>query len=50
MDLAAEIRKDLHNRFAQGNIPRIFQFRKEISILTQSSNSISVFYLKLKGL
>lgn len=50
MDSVAEIWKDLHNRFAQGNRPRIFQLRKDISTKTQGQNSVSMFYSQFKDL
>ena len=41
---------DLQFRFGQGNGPRIFELRKEISSLTQDNLTINAYCTKFKGL
>ncbi|XP_075649600.1 uncharacterized protein LOC142620044 [Castanea sativa] len=41
---------DLQYRNGQGNGPRIFELRKEISSLTQENLTINAYYTKFKGL
>jgi hypothetical protein len=50
IDNAANMWKDLHERYSQSNGPRIFQLQKSISCLTQGANSVSVYYTQLKSL
>lgn len=45
---ALEIWQDLRERFAQKNGPRVFQLRRELMSLHQGSDSVSVYYTKLK--
>ncbi|XP_057418208.1 uncharacterized protein LOC130712389 [Lotus japonicus] len=45
---ATEIWQDLRERFAQKNGPRVFQLRRELMSLNQGSDSVSVYYTKLK--
>ena len=37
-------------RFSQGNGPRIFELRKEVSSLAQEDMSINAYYTKFKGI
>ncbi|GMI96858.1 hypothetical protein HRI_003355100 [Hibiscus trionum] len=45
---AATIWKDLEDRFAQNNGPRIFQLKKKLSDLVQGSMSVTTYYTQLK--
>ncbi|XP_074347554.1 uncharacterized protein LOC141686415 [Apium graveolens] len=47
---AQEIWDDLSVRFSQGNVPRIFQLKKELTALTQGSMSITAYFTKLRTL
>ncbi|XP_075479322.1 uncharacterized protein LOC142520206 [Primulina tabacum] len=49
-DIAAEIWKDLRERFQQSNGPRIFELRRALFNLTQDQNSVAVYFTKLKTL
>jgi hypothetical protein len=49
-DNAADMWKDLHDRFNQSNGPRIFQLQKAVSVLHQGANSVSAYYMQLKSL
>jgi hypothetical protein len=49
-DNAADMWKDLHDRFNQSNGPRIFQLQKAVSVLHQGANSVSAYYTQLKSL
>ena len=46
---AREVWVDLQFRFSQGNGPRIFELRKEVSSLAQEDMSINTYYTKFKG-
>ena len=46
---AREIWNDLRDRFQQKNGPRIFQLRKQLMSLTQGSDSVSLYFTKLKS-
>ena len=48
-NVAAEIWADLEERFAQSNVPRIFQIERDIATLMQDQMSVSAYYSKLKG-
>ncbi|KAL5564170.1 hypothetical protein UlMin_027334 [Ulmus minor] len=48
LDSAFVIWKDLFDRFSQGNGPRIFQIKKQLSSLSQGSLDVSSYYTKLK--
>ncbi|KAL5557872.1 hypothetical protein UlMin_034083 [Ulmus minor] len=48
LDSAYEIWRDLHDRFSQGNGPRIFQIKKQLSDLCQGSLDVSSYFTKLK--
>lgn len=50
INTAADMWKDLHERFSQSNGPRVFQLQKAISTLIQCANSVSSYYTQLKGL
>ena len=41
---------DLKDRLSQGNTPRLFELRKEISHLSQGSLSVSSYFTKFKTL
>jgi hypothetical protein len=45
-----EVWEDLHYRFSQSNVPRIFKIQRDIACLRQDQLSISAYYTKLKGL
>nr|XP_023890238.1 ent-kaurene oxidase, chloroplastic-like [Quercus suber] len=47
---AREVWVDLQFRFSQGNGPRIFELRKEVSSLVQEDMSINAYYTKFKGI
>ena len=49
-EIAREVWLDLQCRFGQGNGPRIFKLRKEVSSLTQEDLSINAYYINFKGL
>ncbi|XP_043702102.1 uncharacterized protein LOC122652429 [Telopea speciosissima] len=49
IDSAREVWLDLHERFSQKNVPRIFEIRQAISTDTQGSDSVSAYYTVLKG-
>ncbi|XP_012856897.1 PREDICTED: uncharacterized protein LOC105976150 [Erythranthe guttata] len=49
-DSAHEMWKDLNTRFSQTNGPRIFQLRRELSNLTQDTQSVNVYFTKLKAI
>jgi len=50
INTAQEMWLDLKERFSQRNGPRIFQLQKAISAHTQGSESVSLYFTKLKGL
>ena len=43
IDSAFEVWRDLHDRFNQGNGPRVFQIKKQLSNLTQGSLDINAY-------
>lgn len=45
---SAEIWKELNERYATANGPRIFQVQKEIYEMIQDTDSVSVYFTKLK--
>lgn len=47
---AKEIWDDLVVRFTQGNVPRIFQLKKDLTALTQGSMSITAYFTKCRTL
>ncbi|KAF7123853.1 hypothetical protein RHSIM_Rhsim12G0120200 [Rhododendron simsii] len=49
-ETSREVWEDLHDRFSQGNAPRIFQIKKAIGSHSQGSTSVSAYYTKLKSL
>ncbi|KAF7143506.1 hypothetical protein RHSIM_Rhsim05G0070200 [Rhododendron simsii] len=49
-ETAQEIWGDFHDRFSQGNAPRIFQIQKSIGSHAQGSMPVSTYYTKLKAL
>ena len=48
--IARDVWIDLQYRYGQGNGPRIFELRKDISSLTQENLTINAYYTKFKGL
>ena len=48
MQSAREIWLDLATRYAQSNVPKVFNLRKDISHLAQSSLSISAYFTKFR--
>ncbi|KAL5574169.1 hypothetical protein UlMin_023766 [Ulmus minor] len=48
IDSAFEVWRDLHDRFNQGNGPRVFQIKKQLSSLTQGSLDINAYFTQLK--
>ena len=48
--IARDVWLDLQYRYGQGNGPRIFELREEISSLTQEDLTINAYYTKFKGL
>jgi hypothetical protein len=50
MDFAAEIWKDLKERFYQGDVFRISDIQEEIFTLKQGDSTISTYYTKIKKL
>lgn len=49
VESAEEMWKDLKDLFPHSNGPRVYQFKKLISSLTQEDSSVSTYYTKLKG-
>ncbi|KAL5723566.1 hypothetical protein ACHQM5_006950 [Ranunculus cassubicifolius] len=47
---AEDIWKQLRERFAQSNAPRLYQLRRDIALCSQESQSIAAYYTKLKSL
>ncbi|XP_074324527.1 uncharacterized protein LOC141661419 [Apium graveolens] len=47
---AQEIWDDLSVRFSQGNVPRIFQLKRELTALFQGSMSITAYFTKMRTL
>ncbi|XP_075661684.1 uncharacterized protein LOC142631403 [Castanea sativa] len=47
---ARDVWIDLQHRYGQGNGPKIFELRKEISFFTQDDFTINAYYTKFKGL
>lgn len=45
---AAEIWRDLYDRFAQGNAPRIFQLRQELAMLKQGELDVNGYFTKMR--
>jgi hypothetical protein len=50
IDSAAEMWKDLQDRFSHLNGPRVFQLQQKLSSLSQENDSVSTYYTTLKGL
>jgi hypothetical protein len=50
MDTAAEVWKDLKDRFYQGDVFRISDLQEEIYMLKQGDSTISSYYTKMKKL
>ncbi|KAL5542360.1 hypothetical protein UlMin_010070 [Ulmus minor] len=48
IDSVVDMWNDLHDRFSQGNGPRIFQLKQQIHALTQGSLDVSGYFTKLK--
>ncbi|KAA8532443.1 hypothetical protein F0562_032476 [Nyssa sinensis] len=49
IDVAADVWKDLKERFSQGNRPRIFQLKKALNSLTQDQMTVSDYFTQLKS-
>ncbi|XP_009795561.1 uncharacterized protein LOC107794200 [Nicotiana tabacum] len=49
-ETAREVWIDLEERFAQGRAPRIYQIRRDISLLIQDGQTVLTYYTKLKAL
>lgn len=49
-DSAHEIWRDLEERFQQGNKPRIFKLRRELSNLKQDQKSVGAYFTNLKSI
>uniref|UniRef100_A0A6V7QVB5 Retrotransposon Copia-like N-terminal domain-containing protein n=1 Tax=Ananas comosus var. bracteatus TaxID=296719 RepID=A0A6V7QVB5_ANACO len=47
---AKDMWDDLKDRFSQGNAPRVFQLKTELSLLRQDGLSVASYYTKLKTL
>ncbi|XP_074368142.1 uncharacterized protein LOC141708419 [Apium graveolens] len=45
-----QIWEDLATRFAQSNVPRLFNLRKELASLTQGTKSIIAYFTQFRGL
>lgn len=45
-----EIWEDLAIRFSQGNVPRIFQLKKDLTALNQGTMSITAYFTKIRTL
>ncbi|XP_074367050.1 uncharacterized protein LOC141707650 [Apium graveolens] len=50
MDSAHLIWKELAIRYAQSNLPKLYNLRKEITQLSQGSMSVTAYYMKYKTL
>ena len=50
MNTAKQIWDDLFKRFAQSNVPRLFNLRKDLVSLTQGTQSISTYFTVFRGL
>ncbi|XP_074365665.1 uncharacterized protein LOC141706743 [Apium graveolens] len=50
LSTAQQIWEDLATRFSQSNMPRTFQFRKELSSLQQGNLSVTSYFTKFKTL
>lgn len=50
MTTARQIWIDLATRYAQTNIPRLFQLRKELAYLSQGTKSITSYFTQFRGL
>lgn len=50
LSTAAEMWKELKERFQQSNGPRIFQLKRDLMNVTQGSDSVSTYFTKLKTL
>jgi hypothetical protein len=50
METAAEVWKDLKDRFYQGDVFRIYDLQEEIYMLKQGDSTISSYYTKMKKL
>lgn len=48
--IARAIWEDLAIRFSQGNMPRIFQLKKDLTALYQGSMSITTYFTKMRSL
>ena len=49
-DTTREIWIDLKERFSQGNVPRIHELKRDLSLLLQGNLSVVQYYKKFKAL
>ncbi|XP_016487567.1 uncharacterized protein LOC107807658 [Nicotiana tabacum] len=49
-ETAREVWVDLEERFSQGMAPRIYQIKRDISMLVQDGQTVLAYYTKLKAL
>ncbi|KAF5785448.1 putative retrotransposon gag domain-containing protein [Helianthus annuus] len=47
---AAEIWKDLHERFGKESAPRTYEIKQSITMTRQEESTVSAYYTKLRGL
>ena len=50
LSIAKQIWDNLANRYYQSNVPRLFHLRKELTSLTQGSNSVTTYFTQFRGL
>ncbi|XP_019056074.1 PREDICTED: uncharacterized protein LOC109115912 [Nelumbo nucifera] len=50
IETVQEIWKDIEDRFSQSNAPRIHQLKRDIALLQQGGQSVTTYFIKLKGL
>lgn len=47
---AKQIWEELATRYSQNNVPRLFNLRKDLALLTQGTMSITAYFTKFRGL
>lgn len=50
LSTAQEIRNDLHSRFTQSNIPKMYQVKKDLAYLTQGTMTVAAYFTKFRSL
>ncbi|XP_019051438.1 PREDICTED: uncharacterized protein LOC109113943 [Nelumbo nucifera] len=50
VNTATEIWKEFQDRFSQGNIPRIYELKRNLALLRQDDLTVSAYFTKLKTL